>query len=359
MVYNNEATIDALLESVIPYIDHYIIVDNQGGSDDDTLEICRLSLGGAGIPGEYLEYDLPFHSGNKRTFALQFAFEKAEYLLVLDADNTLEVDNSKFQIPNSTDPETDRPLTTIRTSDDLPTPFSGLDADAYLITKKCGSTEYPIVSLLDGYKAWKYTGVVHEFPELADGGTFSQEVLPGVIIHEPEKIMGEGPGQRSRMHYYNHALMIERELLDQKNKLPELLRQRYMFYLAQSYKDAAMYDRAIEAYKVRLGMGGWYEEIFYSLLQIARLKQVLNEDPLQVIEAAVLAYNFLERPRLEAVYFLMQLYMARGYDRMAYTIGYRWGGLDPGEYLLFVETETYTTLFPELLAKLRKEFKEK
>ena len=39
---------------------------------------------------------------------------------------------------------------------------------------------------------------------------------------------------------------------------------RYMFYLAQSYRDTAQWDLAIEWYSKRAAEGGWDEEVWYS-----------------------------------------------------------------------------------------------
>ncbi len=322
MVYNNEETIVDCLDSVIPYIDHWIIVDNQGGSTDETANLVKTIMSGTGIPGQLLEYDAPFHSGNKRTFAVQAAFEKAEYLLIMDADNTLEV------------VDIDPRVTLIKTSNDFPSPFCDLDEDAYLITKKMGNIAYPVLSLLNGYKEWKYTGVIHEYPELEEGGAYTEELLLNVIIHEPEKQMGEGPGQRSKRHYWNHALMLERELFENKD-MPALLQQRYLFYLGQSYRDCGMVERAIDAYITRANAGGWPEEIYYSLLMIARLRPLSGKDNTMDI---LRAWNY--RPqRLEGAYMLMQWAMKAGSPLLAQTIS-RTSFAYKCDDKLFVETET-------------------
>ena len=48
---------------------------------------------------------------------------------------------------------------------------------------------------------------------------------------------------------------------------------RYAFYLAQSLRDAGRWDEAIAAYEHRAAMGGWREEVYYSRLQAAVLRE--------------------------------------------------------------------------------------
>jgi cytochrome c-type biogenesis protein CcmH/NrfG len=48
---------------------------------------------------------------------------------------------------------------------------------------------------------------------------------------------------------------------------------RYAFYLAQSLRDAGRWSEAIAAYDRRVAMGGWHEEVYYSRLQAAVLRE--------------------------------------------------------------------------------------
>ena len=43
----------------------------------------------------------------------------------------------------------------------------------------------------------------------------------------------------------------------------EDLKDRYAFYTAQSYRDADMYEKAIEWYAIRANLGGWSVEVYY------------------------------------------------------------------------------------------------
>src|SRR5205085_9694381 len=47
--------------------------------------------------------------------------------------------------------------------------------------------------------------------------------------------------------------------------------ERYMFYLAQSYKCSNQFNAAIDWYKKRIAKGGWMEEVWYSKLMIGEM----------------------------------------------------------------------------------------
>ena len=82
MVKNEAHVISNALRSVKPFIDHWVIVDT--GSTDNTKDIIANEL--AGIQGELL--DIPFKNyGYNRTEVFKAAYDKADYMLVLDADD--------------------------------------------------------------------------------------------------------------------------------------------------------------------------------------------------------------------------------------------------------------------------------
>ena len=51
-----------------------------------------------------------------------------------------------------------------------------------------------------------------------------------------------------------------------------------MILLEQRSADARELDLAVDRYKRRVAMGGWHEEVWSSLYQIARLKQMQGVD---------------------------------------------------------------------------------
>jgi glycosyltransferase involved in cell wall biosynthesis len=94
MIVKHEApVIRRCLDSVRPVIDYWVIVDT--GSTDGTQDIIRKHLGD--LPGELIERPWVDFAHN-RSEALDLARGRADYLLVIDADETLEITEG-FEMP--------------------------------------------------------------------------------------------------------------------------------------------------------------------------------------------------------------------------------------------------------------------
>jgi glycosyltransferase involved in cell wall biosynthesis len=85
IVRNEEKVIERCLRSVIPLIDSWVICDT--GSSDRTREVVADTL--AGVPG-HLHDSTWIDFGHNRTELLGFAHGVADYLLLIDADMTVE-----------------------------------------------------------------------------------------------------------------------------------------------------------------------------------------------------------------------------------------------------------------------------
>lgn len=329
IVKNEEAFIIKALESVAVYIDYAVFLDSE--STDETVERIKYVMGTYGVRHEIHNYTKEFRADEKRTEALRLAKDKAEYMLIMDADNTFEV--TEFTGADLAGQKTMWPGDT-------------LTGDAYLIKKMCGQLEYQVVSLLRNGPDWFFESIIHEYP--THTGKWHAQLLPGVIIHEAVK---DGEGGRVRdnaAHYAAHANLLQQELIENKN-LPDHLVSRYTFYLAQSWRDAGLFAAAIEWYQKRIALGGWAEEVWYSMYQIALIKNEHNHSGGEVMTAALQAWAY--RPeRLESAVFLMQILHSQGYNKGAFFIGLR---SNPTTDILFVDT-TAPARFNELYGELCK-----
>jgi glycosyltransferase involved in cell wall biosynthesis len=127
IVKDEAENIDRFLDSAMRYCDSAVIVDT--GSTDGTLE--RLHERGVEV------YERPFDNfGASRSFAFAQARGKADWLLALDADMTVEID-----------------------PDFVPDP----KIDAYLV--RMGDTDftYWLPLVLRGDIPWRSVGVMHEY----------------------------------------------------------------------------------------------------------------------------------------------------------------------------------------------------
>ena len=314
MVKNEAPIILDTLRAVATYIDHAVIIDS--GSTDGTQDIMEKFFQDNDIQfaifnnNDWTETGMK-GGGQKRTEALARAQYVCDYRLLLDADNIFHVQDLDFKKN-----------------------IGG--AGAYYLTKKCAHLEYQVPLLFKSDQVWEYVGVLHEYSQRVDGPT-AYETLSGVTVIESTKDAGHR--QRGREYYYGHALAIETELL--KSTISEQLRIRYWFYLAQSYQDAGMIERAIECYNKRLSMGGWVEETYITMLRLALLHKQQGMHIEHVISLLLTAWEFRQH-RMEAAYEVMQILNAHGRHRLSYMVGDRCLQVDvdiTSRDLLFVDQD--------------------
>ena len=221
IVKDESPVIRRCLESVKPHIDHWVIVDT--GSTDGTQDLVRELL--ADIPGTL--YERPWKNfGHNRTEALELARGTADYTFIIDADD-------EFVAPDGM-PELDPQV------------------DAYDIVLEGTGISFPRTLVVSNRHAWRFVGVLHEY--ITTDGTTRRDALQGVRIIERR----EGARTRSvstREKYFKDALVLEEALRDEPDN------SRYVFYLAQSYRDAGLPDAAFRRYEVQIGRASCRERV--------------------------------------------------------------------------------------------------
>lgn len=237
-IVKNEAKIIArCLSNMKRYVDRWIVVDT--GSTDETMAEVEKTMDG--LPGEL--HQRPWQGfGDAKTAALEHArrFTGGEgYAFIVDAD----------EIVNG----------------DMP---SGLDLDSYHVWMELNAIRYTNVRLFRLDKDWRYEGVLHEFPV---SNTARTQGRLDLVITTPRD--GARGTRTDRYKLDAQVLADEIALIDARNIPSEYpLKTRYVFYLAQSYRDAGDDPKALIHYLKRADMGGGmnYEEIYVSLLNAAR-----------------------------------------------------------------------------------------
>ncbi|MFE4422567.1 glycosyltransferase [Streptomyces sp. NPDC056817] len=244
MIVKDEApVIRRCLESVRPLIDTWVIVDT--GSTDGTQDIIRDVY--SDLPGELYERPWKGFDGS-RTEAIGLARAAADYLLFMDADDVMEVP------PDSRMPE--------------------LTLDAYQVGISSGRYRYRRRALVSTRLPWRYVGVLHEYVDC--GSQYTLGNLEGATI------VIVGGGGRSRGKSVREKYLGDVEIL-QQGLIAEPDNERYVFYLAQTWGNVGEFDKAIEAYDHRAGMGGWGEEVFCSRLFAAQFAEELGRPPAEVM----------------------------------------------------------------------------
>ncbi|MEN9343806.1 MAG: hypothetical protein RLZZ453_593 [Chlamydiota bacterium] len=301
MIVKNEAhVITRCLESLLPLIDSWVIVDT--GSSDGTQDVIREYMASKGIPGQL--YERPWiNFAHNRNQALELARPFADYVLFMDADDILTYS-----------PGYVRPAV--------------FDKDAYYLHIHYSGTHYDRMTLVRTTLACKWIGVVHEVIVCDDATTFAY--LDGVTM----KILGGGGRSIDANKFLKDAQMLEEDLLKDPDN------SRSEFYLAQSYRDAGMYDKAIEHYQRRVSMGGWQEEVFWSLYQIAMLQEQLGFDPDTVIASYYKAFDY--RPiRGEPLYRLASVHRKMNQPYQGFFVANLGAHIRQPKDLIFVEAWIY------------------
>ena len=318
MIVKNEAAIIwDTLENIIAHIslDYYVISDT--GSDDNTAEIIEQFFAEKGIKGE-IHHDEWVSFAHNRNCALQHAQGKTDYVLIFDADDRFE---GNFVLPEE--------LTSDRYYFRMANNISG--SNVYFRT---------LMFRNDGSFYWR--GVLHEFVEQRKKTVVEQKIFGDYYV-----ISGRfGARSNNPQKYLQDALTLEKAFYSPED---EDLKDRYAFYTAQSYRDADMYEKAIEWYAIRANLGGWYEEVYHSLLQISLLKIELNA-PLDEIQRLLLATYEYRPQRAESLYHLARQLRYHNKAKQAYIYATVAANIPLNKDILFVDHSVYEWKAKEELA---------
>ena len=308
IVKNESKIIKKCLNSIADYLDYWVISDT--GSTDGTQDIIKSFFKEKGISGE-LHEDKWVNFGYNRSLYLKYAKNKSDFLIMLDADMIANIKDLNFK----------NKLSNINT--------------AYLI-KYEGNNSYRQNLLVSSNIQWKYVGVTHEY--ITSDEKYKVENNDDIMINH----IGNGNNKKDK--FTRDITLLSQGIKDEPNNV------RYHFYLAQSYKDIGDYKNAIKYYKKRVEMGGWYEEVYYSLYMIGLCKQNDGLDfENEILYDYLKAYNY-NKNRLEALYEIVKYYR----QNEKYQEGYAYGILRiKNSYpkdLLFIDRDIHTFKFKDEVA---------
>ena len=235
------------LEATRALIDTYSIVDT--GSSDNTIQIIKNFYEKHGIPGKV--HQRPWKGfGESRSEALKTCDGEMDYIIMIDADDLMGFPPGSKEFLKRTLQEK-RP-------------------NACNIQIRRGtnnSLEYSRTQIFKANDGWRYVGVLHEYP--------TNDKPNNNIIRIPNEIymVGRTMGNRSMIldgqaKYAHDAEVLLKALESEPDN------DRYVFYLAQSYRDAGNKEEAIKWYKKRYEMGRWREEMYVSAYNLT----ILTED---------------------------------------------------------------------------------
>jgi GR25 family glycosyltransferase involved in LPS biosynthesis len=236
MIVKNESHIICkTFDNILKYVPITYWVISDTGSTDNTIALIKAYWKEKNIDGELVEHAWK-DFGYNRTKALESAYNKTDYLLIFDADDSFHGD---FKIP------------------------AVLEKDSYNLKFGVGF-EYVRPLLVNNRRSWKFVGVLHEFLACCEPNAVS------ATIDGDYHVESGRTGNRSQdpKKYEKDAKVLEMAC---QTETDTSLTDRYAFYCAQSWKDAGEPDNAILWYKKCLTLNNWYQEKYYSCLMIGNL----------------------------------------------------------------------------------------
>jgi glycosyltransferase involved in cell wall biosynthesis len=308
MIVKDEShIIHEALSCTLPLIDTYCIVDT--GSTDNTIEKIKDFYNDKGISGEVHQSTWK-DFGTNRSEALKLCDGKMDYILVIDADDLMSFPKNGKEIINNL--------------------IYQNKPNSLTITIRQGDLRYNRGQIFKADDGWKYVGVLHEFPSNSKSSNKTIK-LPEEFFMNSRRLGGRNlkDGKMAR----------DIEVLT-KGLENEPDNERYMFYLAQSYRDNNNPEMAIKYYKQRFNIGRWHEEAWFSAYQVGECYYRMG-NMLKFEYWMQKAFYF--RPcRAEPIYKLYKHFKSSGHFFKAhqyYVIGYQIPF--PTNDVLFIEKNVY------------------
>jgi tetratricopeptide (TPR) repeat protein len=278
MIKNESRIIQRAIASALHIADAICISDT--GSTDNTLPTLDTYFPTLSVPAKYYQHTWT-NFGVNRTLSFQDAQDfcatlrwnpSTTYALALDADMELKT-AATFQ-------------------------KDSLDKKGYSLIQKAGSLHYANARLLRLDQPWRCVGATHEYWDGPNEGTLDA----GQIWIDDRN---DGGCKADKFERDERLLLAE--LAEQPTNV------RTHFYLAQTYKCLGQKEKAIEFYKKRIALGGWWEEVWYSHYMIAKAYLELKQP--EKAELWVQRAQKVSNYRAEALYLLVHHFRCQPNDQ--------------------------------------------
>ena len=293
---NEERTVARMLASVADALggDLVAVLLVDTGSTDETIAVSEETLRGlhksGGIEWRIFEDEWVNFGVNRTRMLDQARTMSGAYLLLLDCDMTLTASG----------------------------PVPDLEGAGYMLeVEGDASTAYWTTRLVSAAHEWKFVGSTHEVLQNS-GGLPKLDVL--TVHHHHDGGYRHDKFDRDRR-------LLEEAVRDDPTDA------RSAFYLAQTYRDLGSPLKAAKAYDRRAALGGWDEEVYFSLYQAGLLRRS--------IEGLLLAFESCPR-RGEALYEVLGLMRQQEMWRTAHALATYGRDLEmPAGDVLFLEPWIY------------------
>ena len=308
LIVKDEAhVIERCLNSVKEFIDYVYISDT--GSSDNTIEVITNWLTKNNIPGKVVTHKWKNFAENRSIVLKELtALNCVDYILMIDADEVLTFKEDPKQIKKT------------------------LTADLYDITTVFPDCTYVRPQLTTTRLPFYYKAVVHEYLE-SDVPWNTRQTLSGVTNTPIQDSSRNKKGDKSK----KDILVLENILKTEKD--PFLI-TRYTFYLARTYSENKDYKNALKYFQNRAILGGWNEEVYVSLLEIGKLRELLNYKAEKILAPWYKAFELIP-DRLDAIYEIVKYCRIHKRFQEGYHIGKAGYGLTLKKESLFSNPEIF------------------
>jgi glycosyltransferase involved in cell wall biosynthesis len=315
MIVKDEShVIKRVLESVHKYIDYWVIVDT--GSTDGTQQVVKEFFEEKSIPGELIEMEWVDFS-TCRNVAREAIEKHTDYGFWIDADEEFFAEPG-FNIKAILEK----------------------NFDCIAVKTKYNKVEYMRKNIWKCNHGFVWNGPIHEI--LASPNEKQGAILDSAYV----LVKAEGSSwQDVRGKYLKHA-----EILSKHTEVDS--DTRWLFYTAQSYRDAGEYAQSIEWYKKRAAKAeGFPEEIFISKLMVAKLSEIQGASVTDCLNLYNDAHSS-DPVRGEAIKGIIQLLQRNNMWELSYVYsnyGMRYNMRNPYPHrILFLDQNLYSYEMAEL-----------
>jgi len=291
IVKNEHDNIIRTLESVKEFCDLFIILDT--GSEDDTKKIIIEYCNRINKPLHLISY--PFENFSiTRNIAIEYANDKADYLLFMDSNDELKDYEPKLKYFLQQNLHNERMLGLYIKQEWNSNGKLDRFFNIRLVRTKC---------------EWQYKTPVHEYiscPRVEKYGTGACviKIENGIYIYQDRSL----DAHKSVKRHTRDKELLYKEY--QRNPHDS----RTLFYLAQTCSCLYQYEEAVKYYLLRTKEGGFQEEIFHAFLRSAEIaSRFLKYSPEECIylltKALEISCTIFECPRSEPLIYLANMYM--------------------------------------------------